>query len=256
LAVAQKAVDTLAIRCSFCHMWRLLLALLISTAPALAQESQTAYEALRVVGTQLKRDYVNHIISVTGVNGDPQPQVWKILIDDPSARGGIREIEVENGRVFSERTPVRSAVGPAIGAIIDTERLNLDSSGAYAVARHTAESSDTVFSTANYTLRNDERGNPVWIVSLQTDSGESLGTIHIGTNHGSVTRVEGMFSGGNRKRIVTQSQETEDAEDADEDADDDGIKARIKRVFRETGEETKRIFHNVRRSFADFIRGD
>ena len=68
------------------------------------------------------------------------------------------------------------------------------------MARHTAESSDTVFSTANYTLRNDERGNPVWIVSLQTDSGESLGTIHIGTNHGSVTRVEGMFSGGNRKR--------------------------------------------------------
>jgi hypothetical protein len=113
-----------------------------------------------------------------------------------------------------------------------------------------------VFSTANYTLRNDERENPVWIVSLQTDSGESLGTIYIGTNHGSVTRVEGMFSGGNRKRIVTQSQETEDAEDTDEDSDNDGIKARIKRVFRETGEETKRIFHNVRRSFADFIRGD
>jgi hypothetical protein len=65
-----------------------------------------------------------------------------------------------------------------------------------------------------------------------------------------------MFSGGNRKRIVTQSQETEDAEDADEDSEDDGIKARIKHVFRETGEETKRIFHNARRSFADFIRGD
>ena len=237
-------------------MWRLLLALLISTAPVLAQESQTAYEALRVVGTQLKRDYVNHIISVTGVNGDPQPQVWKILIDDPGARGGIREIEVENGRIASERTPVRPAVGPVMGAIIDMGHLNLDSSGAYTVARHTAERSDTVFSTANYTLRNDERENPVWIVSLQTDSGESLGTIYIGANHGSVTRVEGMFSGGNRKRIVTQSQETEDAEDADEDSDDDGIKARIKRVFRETRDETKRIFHNVRRSFADFIRGD
>jgi len=163
---------------------------------------------------------------------------------------------VKTRRIASERTPVRPAVGPSIGAIINTERLNLDSSGAYTVARHTAERSDTVFSTANYTLRNDERGNPVWIVSLQTDSNESLGTIYIGANHGSVTRVEGMFSGGNRKRMVTQSQETEDAEDADEDSDDDGIKARIKRVFRETRDETKRIFHNVRRSFADFIRGD
>ena len=232
------------------------MALLISTGPALAQGSETAYEALRVVGTQLNRDYVNHIISVTGVNGDPQPQVWKILIDDPSARGGVREIEVEHSRIASERTPVRSAVGSAMGAIIDTERLNLDSSGVYTVARHTAESSDIVFSTANYTLRNDQRGNPVWMVSLHTDSGESLGTIYIGANHGNVTRVEGMFSGGSRKRIVTQSQEAEDAEDTDEDSDDDGIKARIKRVFRETRDETKRIFHNVRRSFADFIRGD
>ncbi len=55
-------------------MWKLLLASLFLATPALAQENPSAYEALRVVGTQLNRDMVSRIISVTGVDGDPQPR--------------------------------------------------------------------------------------------------------------------------------------------------------------------------------------
>ena len=110
---------------------------MLTAASALAQERATAYEALRTVGQQLNRDFVNHVISVTGTDGDPQPETWKILLDDPRARGGVREVEVSNGRIASERTPTRSVVGSTEGATINTSRLNLDSSGAFTLASHT-----------------------------------------------------------------------------------------------------------------------
>ena len=68
---------------------------------AWAQENGTAYNALRVVGTKFNREAVNHVISVTGVDGTPQPAKWKILLADKRARGGVREIGVANGRVVS-----------------------------------------------------------------------------------------------------------------------------------------------------------
>jgi len=125
------------------------VALPLLASAAFAQENQTAYEALRVVGNNLNRDYVSHVISVTGVRGNPQPETWKILVEDQRARGGVREIEVANGRIVSERTPVRTVVGSAEGATVNTSRLNLDSSGAYAVASHTAEKSNAIFATAS-----------------------------------------------------------------------------------------------------------
>ena len=171
--------------------------LLFFAAPVFAQERATAYDALRVVGKQLGRESVNRVISVTGVDGDPQPETWKVLLEDRRSRGGVREVEVAGRRVVSERA--RPMAGSFEGARIDTSRLNLDSSGAFSVASHTAEKSGTAFSTASYTLRTDEGGEPVWIVTLQNGS-RPVGTIYIGANRGTVRRTEGMFAGATMKR--------------------------------------------------------
>src|SRR5438046_202050 len=101
----------------FC-MWKCLIALLLFAVSALADDRPTAYEAMRIVGTELKRDYVNHVIAVTGTTGRSQPQTWKLLIEDAGARGGVREIEVSNGKIASERTPLRSAVESLLGPVI------------------------------------------------------------------------------------------------------------------------------------------
>jgi hypothetical protein len=235
-------------------MWKSFAALLLLVAPVLAQEHATAYEALRVVGTQLNRDFVSRVISVTGVDGDPQPETWKILLDDPRARGGVRAVEVRNGRIDSERTPVRSVVGSSEGATINTARLNLDSSGAYAVASHTADKSNTRFATVSYTLRTDERGDPTWIVTLQNKSSRAVGTIYIGANRGNVTRTEGMFAGAAMNDVETDR-------DAERDRKDGGgvintAKARIKQSFRRAQDEARDMFERVHRSFVDFINRD
>jgi len=51
----------------FCVMWRAFAAVLLFVAPAFAQEENaTAYEALRVVGTELGRGALNHVVAITG----------------------------------------------------------------------------------------------------------------------------------------------------------------------------------------------
>jgi hypothetical protein len=237
-------------------MWKSFAALLLLAVPAVAQERATAYEALRVVGTQLSREQINHVISVTGEHGNPQPETWKILMEDRRAQGGLREVEVANGRVVAERTPVRQLIGSTSAAVIDTSKLNLDSSGAYTVASHTADKSNARFTNVSYTLRTDERGNPIWIVTLENGSGGRAGTIHIGANHGSVVRTEGMFSGGEATAGAEQQTADNGRDPDDEDGDTNIVKLKIKRAFRVTKEETRRVFNDARRSFRDFIDPD
>jgi hypothetical protein len=231
-------------------MWKCLAASLLLVTSAFAQESGTAYDALRVVGTRLGRASVNHIISVTGNGGNPQPASWKILLEDRHAPGGVREIEVTDGQITSERTPTRAVVGSSEGATIKTARLNLDSSGAYAVASHTADRSHALFDNVSYTLRTDEHGDPVWIVTLHGRSGQPVGTIFIGANRGTVTRTEGMFSGATMQDVET------DQEPPPENGGGGIIgnaRARIRETFRRAQDEARGMFERVRRSFEDFI---
>lgn len=235
-------------------MWKSLLASLLLATSALAQENPSAYEALKVVGTQLNREMMSRIISVTGVDGDPQPRSWKILVGDRSAAGGVREITVEDNRIAAQRIPNRSVVGSAEGHTINTSRLNLDSTGAYAVASHTAETSHVTFALVSYTLRTDDRGNPTWVVTLEDRSRRPVGTIHIKANDGRVSRVEGMYQGRNMEQVEEDGGQVDNREvDAGDDPEDNAVKRSIKRMFRKTKEDATRIFNKVRRSFADFI---
>src|SRR5213596_2091358 len=228
-------------------MWRLFPAFFLLISPAVAQENATAYEALRVVAGQSGRGVLNHIVSITGVQGTPQPAKWKIILEDPGARGGARELEIADGRVASEETSGRSLAGSTEGATIRMSRLNLDSSGAYAVASHTAEASHARFATADYTLRTDERGEPAWIVTLLNKSSRPVGTIYIGATRGTVRRTEGMFAGATMEDVET------DYDKKGEGGIIGSVKARIKHSFHRTQEEARGMFERVKRSFSDFI---
>ena len=244
-------------------MWKSLLASLLFASPILAQESPSAYEALRVIGTQVNRQLVNRVVAVNGADGDPQPRTWKVVVEDKNAANGIREYVVEENRIVSQRAPNRSVVGSTQGATIDTAKLNLDSTGAYSVAAHTAETSHVTFSLTNYALRTDERGNPIWIVSLADSRNRPVGTIHIRASDGRVKRVEGMYQGRNMEQVEENpdidrppTAENEPPSDEITEEDDSGeelVFKDIKRMFRRTTHDAPRMFHKVRRSFVDFF---
>ena len=232
-------------------MWKPLIVLLAGVAPVVAQGNSTAYDALRVVGDHFGRAAVNHVISVSGAEGNPQPETWRVVLENPDRRG-VREVEVTNGQVTADRRPTGNVVGSTEDATINTKRLNLDSSGAYTVASYTADKSHAQFSTADYTLRNDGRGEPVWIVTLRNRSSNPIGTIHIGANRGNVTRTEGLFRGATMEDIQTD-------ETVNDDSDEGGIrplrstKAFFREQYRRAQDQAQGMFRRVRRSFVDFI---
>jgi hypothetical protein len=227
-------------------MWRVWVGLLLLATPVRAEENATAYEALRAVGDELGRDALQQIVSIRGTKGDPQPEKWKIVVEAPQGRG-VRELQVADGNIDSDAEVDRDVAGSTEGATIDVSQLNLDSSGAYAVASHTAEASHMTFTTADYTLRTDDRGEPIWIVTLRSRSSRPVGTIYIGGTSGAVLRTEGMFAGTTM----------EDVEGDYDQGDGPGViksaKRSIKHGFNRAQEEARGMFEKVKRSFSDFI---
>lgn len=223
-------------------MW---VGLLLLTTPVWAEENFTAYEALRVVGDELGREALHQIVSIRGIKGDPQPEKWKTVVQDP--QGSVRELQVADGKIDSDREADRDVTGSVEGSTIDVSQLNLDSSGAYAVASHTADASHTSFATADYTLRTDDRGEPMWIVTLRNNSSRPIGTIYIGGTQGTVMRTEGMFAGATM----------EDVEGDYDQGETTGVirnaKRSIKHGFNRAQEEARGMFQKVKRSFSDFI---
>src|SRR5438105_15742095 len=104
-------------------MWRWFIAFLLLSIPQVwAQENATAYEALRVVGAQLGRGALNHIVSITGTKGSPQPEKWKIVLEDPEGRG-VRELEIAGGKIDSDDVSDRGMAGSSEGSTINFSRL-------------------------------------------------------------------------------------------------------------------------------------
>jgi hypothetical protein len=103
------------------------------------------------------------------------------------------------------------------------------------------------FATADYRLRTDERGEPMWIVTLRNRSLRPVGTIYIGGTRGTVRRTEGMFAGATM----------EDVEGDYHQGEMTGVirnaKRSIKHGFNRAQEEAHGMFEKVRRSFSDFI---
>src|SRR5207248_1176103 len=100
---------------SHCLMMKAVLQCVLLTlmaGPVFASDS--AYHALRVLGTTRGEAILNRVVEVQGRDGAPQPTTWSVTVDDPAARGGVRVFEVRNGRVVSEHAPVRRSAGQPI----------------------------------------------------------------------------------------------------------------------------------------------
>ena len=85
--------------------WLLVLLMAVALAPGFVSGQDTAYKALRAVGAQRGERSLNQVLAIVGQSGKPQPVAWEIMLSDPAARGGQRELDVVSGQISSERTP-------------------------------------------------------------------------------------------------------------------------------------------------------
>ena len=154
-------------------------------AVAVRADGGTAYLALKAA--QKGADSSARLIEVTGERGEPQPQEWKVILSDPAARGGIREIVASGDVIVSQRTPVKGYTGAGSEPSIALARLNVDSDRAFEIANKQAVARKIGFSWVDYTLRaNADGGAPMWILRLQNNMGSKVGVVQISAENGSV----------------------------------------------------------------------
>ncbi len=149
-----------------------------------AAEGSQAFSAFSVAQRAAVR---GELLELTGERGEPRPQVWKAVFVDPSARGGIREVEVTGGAVSSLRTPVQ---GYAPGGVpIPLTRLKIDSDAAFEKANKLAIAQRLSFHWVDYTLRaNQVTGAPMWVLRLYDNMGAQVGVMQISADNGEVIR--------------------------------------------------------------------
>lgn len=205
--------------------------------PWVAFGRDTAYQALRTVGSERSQALLQNVIEVKGRNGGPQPLVWTILLNDPLARGGVREIEVSNGHVTSERTPIKAYSGQGEGIALNFQKLNLDSQGAFALAETEARNARIGFFCVDYNLRcEDTGGAPIWVVQLLDDQQHSVGNVRIAADTGAI--VSTTFT----KVVNTKS----------EWAAGGGLNGRLKRV----GDSVGRSMKHAGGAMEEFFTGE
>jgi hypothetical protein len=185
---------------------------LVSAVMPVFAAPDTAYQALRIIGSQRGQDILKHVVEVDGHSGVPQPVVWRVVIDDPSARGGIREIDIAHDKIVAEHTPVYAS--PVQRAPIDITKLNLDSSGAFAVVEKEAQSSKIGFDSVDYTLHN---GDPVWEINMMDGAGHSVGAMTVAASSGEI--VARNFGGQPAPDTTAQSSPPPDFTASDTDHD-------------------------------------
>jgi hypothetical protein len=171
----------------------LFLGVLLCVTASSLHAADTAYSALRVYGKKEGEQSLYRVVELRGKAGTPQPTSWKLTIDDPRSRGGVREIEVRGGRIVGERTPV----GKDYGAQMNFNQLNLDSDGAFTVANQEAEKRGVAFDHIDYTLSSGSGGGaPLWTIELFEGRNGRVATLKVAADSGAI--VEQNFSGDRR----------------------------------------------------------
>src|ERR1700751_4767384 len=164
-------------------------------AVSVRAEENTAYTALRLIGNLRGEETLKQVLAVSGESGNPQPAMWTVVLDDPAARGGVRELQIVSNQVASERTPVSSEL--AGGKTIDLNQLNLDSDGAYQVAEEEAKKNGVSSGQANYRLSVDaDTGKPLWIVHLLDSQNQDVGIVKVAADNGTLVSSSNWANGG------------------------------------------------------------
>jgi hypothetical protein len=167
--------------------------LLVAGALALAGSAfaapATAYSALQTLKQARGDAILKQLVEMRGETGQPQPQSWTILMNDPTARGGVREFVIAGGEIASERTPLRGA-GVGGRPPLDFARLNLDSDGAFKIANSQAANAKVGFHTVDYTLRTDaDTGAPLWVMRLFDYMGAPVGKLEVSAESGKIANA-------------------------------------------------------------------
>ncbi len=172
-----------------CSSALILLGNTLAPAQPTSSTTNTAYEALRTVGTLRDTSYYERLMRVTGLGASPQPRRWVLLFSDAASPTGLREIQVERGRIVSDRPGNLGSSGNSPSSPMDLKRLNLNSDGAFTIVEAEARENKVGFNSINLLLSaHDVTKQPVWFIDLIDARGSRVATSMISAETGRVLR--------------------------------------------------------------------
>jgi hypothetical protein len=157
----------------------------LAAAPLVWADGGPAHMAINA-GQKITRPPAT-LVEVIGERGEPRPPEWKLIYNDPAARGGVKEIVASGDVIVSQRTPLRGYAEISNAQPIILSRFKIDSDGAFDIANRQATARRIGFNWVDYTLRaNNVTGAPMWILRLYDNMGAQVGVIQISAENGSV----------------------------------------------------------------------
>ncbi len=163
-----------------------LLIALISLATATVLPAQiTGKEAMRIVGRDRGADYLPRMLHLYGLDGLPQPAVWRVVARD--GKGAVREFFVSKGSIISEGVIPPEKANGISATPLPMHRLNIDSTEAFAKVEAAARASKIGFDRLHYQLRCLElSNNAAWFLTLVNAQGLRVGEVSVGASTGTI----------------------------------------------------------------------
>jgi hypothetical protein len=232
--------------------FRILLLLGLSlwaVAAGVRAQGTTAAAAVELIRKEKGADQLERLVEMKGEMAEPLPRSWKFVFNDPGARGGIREVVVQDGQILSERTPIRGFGGTGDLPTVAVGRVNLDTNQLFRVVNQAAVRQGVGFHWLDYTLRFDtQNGLAVWIVRL---------TDYLGANVGDIKLAADTL--GTVRDLQTQSRDfVEQATVAPRPTPRPrgGMVGRVENFGRNVGEIIRRGSYNVAGSIEEWLFGE
>jgi len=175
-------------QCGVCYNGKgnfMIKSILIGTMAAISIASpawavETAYTAMKTACASLGKDAHTRVLEVSGLDGRPQPGIWKVTIENSGDRGGVLELEVQKGRVVGKRVPIARPSGSRLNLSV----IQLDSDGVFSIADNEAVRAGLSYDRLNYTLGSaNQAGLPTWSVELYDGPSVRVATLKIAADN-------------------------------------------------------------------------
>lgn len=155
---------------------------------ATAAENVTALGALKL----LPKEQQNHVARIEARDGNPAPERWYLLVHDPTAEQGVREIVVASGAIVTTRT-LSQFVDQLTADEVLGDTLKFDSDRAAKLAQQFAQANKATLGSVNYELRKDGAESvPLWRLTCFDNEGLILGSLTLTATKGAVISHQGF----------------------------------------------------------------